>query len=271
MRPMLCKNAPADFLALKYPLAAEIKHDGVRTIAVVHKGKCALYSRNGKPYTNFEEIRLAVPTTEDAVYDGEVISPQGFQALQTRLHAELGKNKTIPIEYKIFDKLTPQEWMQGISLRTYEDRCINAGIGERMLIKNSVDLEVYYQATLKAGHEGLIVKTLNSNYESGQSKFWLKIKPKDTVDLTVTAILEGLGKYVGMLGAFICTGTIDGVSIYTDVGTGFTDNQRVQFWTDREKLIGKTIEIEYQETTQPNRYGERSLRFPSFKCLRLDK
>lgn len=272
MRPMLCKTAPADFLSLKYPLAAEIKYDGVRCLASVKKGKITLYSRNGKPLLNFEEIKATIPYKEDVIFDGEVISPKGFQALMTRTHAEQGKNTDILIEYKIFDKILPQEWINGYSTRTYEERCIKAAIGERVIIKNPTDLRTYFDAVIKAGHEGLIVKALNSTYEPGKSSQWLKIKPYDTMDLTIVDCIEGLGKYAGMLGCFVCEGKLeDGSKVFTDVGSGFTDEQRQKFWEDRIKLVGITVEIEYQEITQQDRYGDKSLRFPIFKCLRLDK
>lgn len=266
---MLASIAPADLLALKYPISAEIKYDGVRTIAVVNLGKCRLYSRNGKLLENFDEVKQQIEQMEDAVYDGEVISLDGFQKLMTRTHAEPGKNVDVKIEYKIFDKLTIDEWVQGISRRPYSTRCKD--LGEKVIIKNPVDLEVYYNYVLKSGYEGLILKQLDSPYESGTNKYWLKLKPKDTLDMTILSVDEGMGKNTGRLGAIQAHCEHHNETIYAYVGTGFTDAQRESLFKDRANLVGKVIEVEYQEVTKADRNRSRSLRFPVFKCLRIDK
>lgn len=269
MKPMLATIAPADLLALKYPISAEIKYDGVRTIAVVNLGKCRLYSRNGKNLENFEEIKQQMEKMPDAVYDGEVISPDGFQKLMTRTHAMQGNNVEIKLEYKIFDKLTLDEWVQGISRRPYNVRCKD--LGEKVILKNPVDLEVYYNYVLKSGYEGLILKQLESPYESGLNKYWFKLKPKDTLDMTILSVDEGMGKNTGRLGAIQAHCEHNGETIYAYVGTGFTDAQREAMFKDRASLVGKVIEVEYQEVTKSDRNRSRSLRFPVFKCLRADK
>lgn len=271
MKPMLAQRAPADFLALKYPIAAEVKHDGVRCIAVVNLGKCRLYSRNGKNLENFEEIRQYAEKLGDGVYDGEIVSPEGFQKLMTRTNADKGKNIEVKVEYKVFDKLTLQEWIAGKSYRDYTTRCIDAKIGERVVLKNPVDLEIYYNYVLKSGYEGLILKSLDGTYESGKSDCWFKLKPKDTIDMEILAFEQGTGKYEGMLGALQCQGEYSDFKVQSYVGTGFTDEQRKYIWDNKDKLKTTKVEIEFQEVTKPDKYGFRSLRFPSFKCLRNDK
>ena len=54
------------------------------------------------------------------------------------------------------------------------------------------------------------------------------------------------------------------------VGSGWSDEQRLKFWRNNNDIIGKTIEIAYQAETQ-NKKGEKSLSFPVFKQIRVDK
>lgn len=270
MKPMLSAIAPADFLAIKYPVAVELKLDGVRTIAVVKDKKCALYSRNGKYLLNFEDVRLDMATKPEGVYDGEVICLDGFQTLLKRLQSDPGNNTDVKIEYKIFDFLTLDEWNTGISTRDYMSRCKD--LGERVIIKNPVDLEVYYNYALKTGHEGLILKQLDSPYESGSSKYWLKLKPKDTIDLRIIGFDEGVGRLEGSLGAICGLGEDSkGTAIHAYVGTGFSDPERAAMWAKRDSLLGMYMEVEFQEMTKPDKFGGRSLRSPVFKCIRADK
>jgi hypothetical protein len=49
-------------------------------------------------------------------------------------------------------------------------------------------------------------------------------------------------------------------------GTGYNDEQRLTLWTPRELLIGKTIEVKFQNLTNKGR-----ARFPVFIRLRPDK
>lgn len=266
---MLSQIAPADFLALKYPLAAEIKYDGVRCIALVNLGKVRLYSRNGKYLENFEEVREKLAEMPEGVYDGEIISPDGFQALMKRTHAKQGTNTDVKIEYKIFDKLTVDEWVTGGTQREYQHRCKD--VGERVIIKNPVHLDVYYNYVLKSGHEGLILKEINSPYENGSSRYWYKLKPKDTIDMKILAYENGLGKHEGTVGAISCIADVGKAVVHAYVGTGFTDEDRAYIDAHRKELLGKFVEVEFQEMTKPDRYGSMSLIFPVFKCLRLDK
>ena len=80
-------------------------------------------------------------------------------------------------------------------------------------------------------------------------------------------MVEGNGKYQGMLGKFICEGKVEGHFIKTEVGSGFNDEQRSEFWKEKKSLIGKKIECKYQNLTDDN----SSLRFPIFLKFKLDR
>ena len=92
------------------------------------------------------------------------------------------------------------------------------------------------------------------------------MKLMDTVDLEVLEVLEGEGKYEGMLGKVRCE--YKGNDLF--VGSGWSDEERERYWNNPNLLIGKTIEIAYQNETE-NKDGSKSLRFPVKKCVREDK
>jgi DNA ligase-1 len=52
-----------------------------------------------------------------------------------------------------------------------------------------------------------------------------------------------------------------------DVGSGFSDAQRIEIWRNQEKYLGKTITVKYFEESE-DAYGNPSLRFPIFKGFR---
>ena len=53
----------------------ELKYDGFRSLAVIQNGRTQLISRNGNPFSSFEDLRkgLTLPVTGKTVLDGEIV------------------------------------------------------------------------------------------------------------------------------------------------------------------------------------------------------
>jgi len=80
---------------------------------------------------------------------------------------------------------------------------------------------------------------------------------------------EGTGRNEGKLGAFICEGQDDGLQIQVNVGSGFSDAQRKDFWDSKDTLVGQIVEVRADAATK-NQDSEEvySLRFPRFLRFR---
>ena len=123
----------------------------------------------------------------------------------------------------------------------------------------------YNKDAIAKGFEGIMIKDRDAIYECKRSSSMLKAKPVIEVSLTVKAMEEGTGKAEGMLGAFICEGKDDGTFIRANVGSGLTDEQRIEFWSKRDTIVGRVIEVRADAITQnQNVTDEYSLRFPRF-------
>jgi hypothetical protein len=103
--------------------------------------------------------------------------------------------------------------------------------------------------------EGIVFK--RSNLQG-----WTKWKPVRTIDCVVTGWEKGLGKFAGTLGAFEVS---IGEQVIASV-SGFTDEDRADFWSRRDEIIGTVIEVAYQCVGTGGR-----LRHPRFKRVRTDK
>jgi DNA ligase-1 len=122
---------------------------------------------------------------------------------------------------------------------------------------------------IEQGYEGIMIKDPDAVYECKRSTSWLKQKPFIEVSLSVTSVEEGTGRNEGKLGALICEGEDDGKSIKVNVGSGFTDDQRAEYWTDKEALLGQIIEIRADAATRSQDSEDiYSLRFPRFLRFR---
>jgi DNA ligase-1 len=114
-----------------------------------------------------------------------------------------------------------------------------------------------------------MIKDPNAMYECKRSTSWLKVKPFIEVSLTVVGIEEGTGRNEGKLGALICEGEDDGKKIVVNVGSGFTDDQRADYWTGKESMVGQIVEVRADAATISQDSADTySLRFPRFLRFR---
>jgi DNA ligase-1 len=131
-------------------------------------------------------------------------------------------------------------------------------------------LERYAKDQVNLGFEGIMIKDVDAPYVCKRSTDWMKWKPVITVDLEVLGVEEGTGRNEGRLGALVCAGQDDGKDISVNVGSGFSDSDRDDYWANTNHIIGRTAEIMCDVITQ-NRDGTYSLRFPRFVRFRDDK
>jgi DNA ligase-1 len=268
----------------------EPKLDGVRCITVVdYTARTVVqYTRNGKVLENFSHITDSLLTHIDDlgrsyVLDGEVVS-DSFQALMKQVHRK-DDVKSGDARLMLFDMIPLVEFKEGKStlgqrrrsnlLRSFKptfDKCGNIDVIPQTEVNldemvGEVQFRTYNKEAIAAGFEGIMIKDPNAVYECKRSASWLKMKPFIEVSLTVTAVEEGTGRNVGKLGALVCTGEDDGKQIQVNVGSGFTDEDRAEFWNSRDSLPGQVVEVRADAITQ-NQDGTYSLRFPRFLRFR---
>ncbi len=268
----------------------EVKLDGVRVITVVYPtGQVDQYSRNGKELVNFEEVKRqiakhAVFFREPMVLDGEIMS-SSFQDLMKQVHRK-SDAKADDAVLNLFDILPLSEFQAGESTRVQHQRSAqlrawHAPIAEHMpnvsvLGQELVDLDTIQgrerfkminTQAIAGGYEGIMIKDPDAIYQCKRSVAWLKQKPYIEVSLAVVDVEEGTGKNVGKLGAFVCEGDDDGKRIRVNVGSGFTDSNRDDYWVGRNSIVDKIVEVRADAVTQ-NQDGTYSLRFPRFLRFR---
>ena len=112
------------------------------------------------------------------------------------------------------------------------------------------------------GKEGVMCNLADAPYECKRTRNILKVKKMQSIDLKIVGFEEGDGKYKGTLGKVI----IDVCGVSVGCGSGFSDNERLDIWSNKDKYLGKWIEVQYQEKIAKT----GSLRFPTVKGVRLD-
>jgi len=269
----------------------EIKLDGVRVLTVIQGDKVEMFSRNGKQFHNFghiiDEIKTVLkdhPVPYSLVLDGEVMSAN-FQDLMKQVHrkdnvaandAVLHLFDTIPLEDfqkgswdkpQSFRSLITKHWveehkdvLQHVQALDWEDVDLDTPEGQSRFVELN-------KAAVDGGYEGVMIKDVDAPYECKRTHAWLKAKPFIEVTLKVVEVEEGTGRNAGRLGAIVCEGIDDGKDIRVNVGSGFSDVHRDEYWDSKDALIGNLVEVRADAITQ-NQDGTYSLRFPRFKTFR---
>jgi DNA ligase 1 len=307
LQPMLAQSADdvGEALARVGTGALEWKLDGARV--QVHKSgdDVRVYTRNlndvSESAPELVEVVRALPARE-LILDGETIvlrpngSPETFQNTMRRFGRKLNVAKIreeMPLRPYFFDIL----YIDGETLidRAGTDRFAALGdaLPREMLMPRIVtgdvgEAEAFLQASLSAGHEGLVVKSLDAAYDVGRrGTGWLKVKVATTLDLVILAAEWGHGRRKGRL-SNLHLGARDpdhaGFVMLGKTFKGLTDEMLE--WQTRELLAREiarddwtvyvrpelVAEIAFDDVQASPRYpGGVALRFARVKRYRPDK
>lgn len=268
----------------------EPKLDGVRCLTVIdyEQQTVTQYTRNGKVLENFTHIteylsRFINEFGRSMVLDGEVISGS-FQELMRSVHRKYDVQAQ-DARLMLFDVVPLVEFKAGKSvmgqrrrsqfLKNFENIFKDSGFID-IVPQREFDLDVFtdeiefrdhMRELVEQGFEGVMIKSPDAPYETKRGTAWMKMKPFIEVSLTITEVEEGTGRNHGRLGAVVCRGMDDNREIVVNVGSGFTDNDRRDFWDARDTLPGQIVEVRADAVTQ-NQDGTFSLRFPRFLRFR---
>lgn len=261
------------------------KLNGAR--ATLYEGQ--LLARSGMPYKGLEHITDALSWLRVAgfVADGELtlkdkgdLSDNEAFRVSTGILNSDNVNKTVicytifdMIPVKDFDALKPQvtyRYRRDI-LNQFAERIVDTDGAVKVLpvLYHGTDqskIEELLEQMVREDKEGLMINT-DVPYRRTRHKGILKVKRFYTMDLPIIRCEEGTGRLSGTLGAFVLKYKENEVK----VGSGFTDEQREQFWNNRDDMEGLLCEVKYKEISQDKGTGLESLQFPVFVGIRTDK
>lgn len=241
------------------PCVAQAKLDGFRLQIHIDKTKKTpvihFFSRNLQDMSamfpdlkaGFEnlEIKTLICEGEAIVYDPNTGTFSKFQETvkRKRKHGIEEAIKDFPLQVFIFDIM----YLNGKDLMdlTHEERrtilldvfdVTNPLIHpiEEKFVRTATELEDYFNATVAAGLEGLVVKRPDSMYKPGKRNFnWIKLKRQeeghleDTIDCVILGYYAGEGKRVHFgVGAFLVgvyNKNDDRFETIAKIGTGLKD------------------------------------------------
>ncbi|MEU1972767.1 ATP-dependent DNA ligase [Microbacterium sp. NPDC019599] len=302
--PMLASTAATVTEAVETlgEASVEYKLDGAR-IQVHRRGDdVRIFTRNLADITHrlpeVVDVVRAMPVT-DVILDGETLaldendSPRPFQDTMARFGAE--KARETELHPWFFDVLhIDGRDLIDEPLRLRRDELGRIAPAHRIpgeVTSDPESGEAVASAALEAGHEGVVVKAIDSPYAAGRrGASWIKVKPVHTFDLVVLAAEWGYGRRTGWLsnlhlGARDETGQFGGGFVMVGkTFKGLTDalltwqTERFQelairetpgtLWLPHEIVVEIAIDGVQRSTRYP---GGLALRFARVKRYRDDK
>jgi DNA ligase-1 len=223
LRPMLASPAESldDALRQHETVLVEYKMDGARIQVHRDGDEVHVYTRTLREITahvgELVELVRELPC-RSVVLDGETLAldddgrPKPFQETMSRFSRQPGLRdppgtheeqvRALLLRPYFFDCLH----LDGVDLLDVPLRERNAALrtvaGDHLIPGEIApgDAASVLEAALEAGHEGVMVKALDSPYAAGRrGRAWLKVKPVQTLDLVVLAAEWGHGRRTGYL------------------------------------------------------------------------
>ena len=177
------------------------------------------------------------------------------------LTTEEFQNKESPVSY--------EERLEHLENILYENHMVNIDSATTYIVKTLPEAMEYNQEFLLEGKEGSVIKNPAALWKDNTSTDMVKLKVVFEADYKIIGFVEGEGKYAGMLGAFQMQ-TSDGL-IDFEVGTGYTDSMRKDFWEQRISLLGVIATVKANDIVTSQGRDTYSLFLPVFSDIRFDK
>ncbi|MPY31848.1 ATP-dependent DNA ligase [Streptomyces adustus] len=298
--PMLAHSAAsvADAIGRLGVCAVEEKLDGIRVQVHRDGDTVRVHTRTLDDITDrLPEVTAAARELagERFVLDGEVIAlgpdgrPRSFQETAGRVGSRVDvatAAETVPVSPVFFDVL----YVDGRDLLdlplTERHAELARLVPEPMRVRRTLasgaprdveEAEGFLAATLRRGHEGVVVKALDAPYSAGRrGAAWLKVKPVHTLDLVVLAVERGHGRRTGRLSNLhLGARTADGG--FAMLGKTFKGMTDAMLAWQTERLAELAVEDDGQVVTvRPELVVEiaydglqRSSRYPAGVTLRF--
>lgn len=252
--------------------AFEFKYDGAR-VQIHRKGDVIrIFSRRLTDVTTSlpDMVKLARERirSQEFLIEGEVVAigenqkPLPFQDLMRRfrrVHDIEMMLKEIPLRLFLFDVIyldgtlmidIPYE-KRWDTLRTIIDEQL---LATRIVTQDLGEAQKLMQASIEAGHEGLMAKDLKSTYTPGvRGRKWFKIKHAETLDVVIVAADWGSGRRRGWLSNYHLAVRDEASGAFLVVGKtfkGLTDQEFVEITKKLQEL--KTKETDYTVYVKPS-------------------
>lgn len=270
------------------------KLDGVRAIAI-DNGEIEIFSRTGSVFNTLNNLKEDIKKilekarelyNDEFVLDGEVciIDEENKEDFAKIMKEITRKKHTISNpKYILFDFIRKNEFISKSGTELFKDRIsklINLNVEDftkhisvvqHKLNATLNDFDEWNKISKELKWEGLILRKEDSVYSGKRTYDLQKVKSFFDNEYTVEDIEIGSKKMLidGKMKEVDCVKSllIRHKDTIVRVGSGIDDKERVEWYKNKEDIIGKIITVQYFEESIDSKTGELSLRFPTLKIV----
>ncbi len=250
------------------------KYDGERCRALIYNKTVTLLSSEGNVITSVPHINKALLETgmNEIELDGELYAHGlPFEEIYSRVSRKVNLHPDYEqIQYHIFDTISNEAQVTRLLELTkyaFNPDILRVVETYRSDNGNTQNIMLWLEQFQKQGYEGIIVRHPLATYKRSRSTLIMKFKPRKKDSYKILGYEEErdiYGQPKGRLGALICISNDGGTF---KVGSGFTAEQRQNYWNVKENLIGRIVVVKYQHLTP----GRNVPRFPVFAEVKRGK
>ena len=266
IKPLL--SCDIDFEDVNFPVYVSKKLDGIRCLVI----DGVAYSRSLKPIRN-KFIQSIIGKHEYNGFDGELVVGGLYEkdVFQKTTSGVMSEDGTPDFKYWVFDDFTDPNMTYDKRLerlyKRYPSSEDNVFILTQEFVTNESKVEQLLGYEKELGGEGLILRNPNGKYKYGRStakeQLSMKLKFFCQAEFEVVGFNErmhnaneatinelGYTERSSHKGNLIPMNTLGSLILkYGDgtfnLGTGFTDEQRLEIWNNRNKYLGKLASVRY--------------------------
>lgn len=287
-KPLLAATIE-DLTKVNYPCCVVEKLDGLRCI--IKDG--VAYSRSMKPFRS-KAVQEKFGKPEYDGLDGELI--YGFptdedvfnKSTSFCMSGKIPEGMSLDnIRFYAFDRYDLEEPFSSRLAKVVDDPAHGVFRLEHTLVSAPEEVSEFEAKCLKAGYEGIILRSIDGKYKQGRSTLkegiLLKRKIFKDAEFTVVGFKEKMHNQneasINELGYterssckenLVPANTLGSLTVHNeefgtfDVGTGFDNTLRKEIWENQDKWIGKLVKVKYFQTDN----ADYQIRFPVYIGVR---
>jgi len=235
------------------PFIVQPKYDGVRCRAIPTDTGYLLVSSEENIIYSVPHINETLDKNfKDVELDGELyrhgMSFENIVSITSRtvnLHPD-----RLSIKFHIFDVVNSDVQLhRTIYLANFTYDSLYLEKSPYWICESLDDVMRAYDNLINLGYEGIIVRNAYAVYERKRSTWVMKFKPKKEDEYEIVGATEEVDQYGSpkdRLGAIVCK---SGDGNLFNVGTGFTEDRRIELWDAKGILPGMRAKVKYQHLT----------------------
>lgn len=268
------------------------KSDALRCNIIIRDGSVQLFTRNGKELhvqgrfdhlvTGYGLNNIMIDGELAASRDGKILDRQTSNGISNKINKNTASKEECDImSLYCWDVIDIDEFDNKFSDTPYEKRfetlkCMVTGVEGLIVIDSWIvyskeEAKAIYKRLVSEGKEGTLIKARDMLWEDTRSKKQMKAKEVIEAEFLCIGVEEGTkgSKYEGKLGNIIIQTSCG--KLVSSCGSGFSDQQRIDFWNDQSLILNKIVSLEFNKLSKNKNNNDVSLFLPIFIEVRFDK